>query len=170
MSVSFQEHLLTKGHSSAHLSGCTPFSPLPVNPDPHQVSAPYSAPGILTESWREPFSPSLPLSPQHSGQLTGKAPGTLGMIPSSALCPAKLPAPLMLNYSLRVDRLFGRTLPRHSLVRGRGPYPLFMWVPIPFSRMPLTPLFSLLHALLAPHLCQRAKSPFGARVEVGCPH
>lgn len=93
------------------------------------------------------------------------------MIPSSTLCPAKLPAPMMLNYSLGAGSLFGQTLPRHFLVRGRGPYhpALFIWVPIPLSRMPLMSPFSLLHALPAPHPCQRAKSPLGPQLRLGVP-
>lgn len=64
--------------------------------------------------------------------------------PSSALCPAKLPAPFRTT-ALGQTGFSAGLLPRHSLVRGRGPYrpALFIWVSAPLSRMPLLPLFSL---------------------------
>lgn len=85
------------------------------------------------------------------------------MIPNSALCLAKLPAPLMLNYSLGADRLLVSRV-------GTGPYhPALFGSPLPRSRMPLTSLFSCLHALPVLYPCQRAKSPLGTQLRLDVP-
>lgn len=85
----------------------------------------------------------------------------MGVIDSSALCLAKLPAPLMLNHSLGGQAL---CLPmrEEDLPFYLGPY-------TPPNRMSLLSLFSLLHAFPILHPCQRAKSPLGTQLRLVSP-
>ncbi|XP_043734145.1 tripartite motif-containing protein 46 isoform X1 [Cervus elaphus] len=91
----FPRPFLTKGLSSAHLSGCPPFSLLPVNPGscPHHVSAPCAALGILPESWRQPLPHPCPVLPPQAGW-EGRHPEHWACSPAlpSAL-PSSLPHP-----------------------------------------------------------------------------
>lgn len=85
----------------------------------------------------------------------------MGVIDSSALCLAKLPAPMMLNYSLGSQALSLPSEREENLPFYLGPY-----TP---SRMSLLSLFSLLHALPTLHPCQRAKSPLGTQPRLVSP-
>lgn len=85
----------------------------------------------------------------------------MGVIDSSALCLAKLPAPLMLNYSLGSQAL---SLPNE----GGGPTILFGSL-YPPNRMSLLSLFSFLHAFPIPHPYQCAKSPLGTQLRLVSP-
>lgn len=161
--------LFIKGLSSAHFSGCPPFSPLPVNPGPThcQVSAPHPALGILPSHGESPFPIIVPRCPP--GRWGGKAHGTLGM---SQLCPLPCQAPCPIpDYSLGADRLFSRTPAQALPGEGKGPLSscfIYLGVCTPQPHASFAPLLPL-HALPVLHLCQCAKPPLGPQWRVDVP-
>lgn len=174
MSVSSQGLLLTKGLSSAHLSGCPPFSPLPVNPGshPHQVSAPCPALGILPRSWREPLPHHCPmLLPRLFGREgtwnTGHDP-QLYPLPCQAPCPndAELQPwggqPLWPDTAQALPGEGKGTLSSCFIYLGpHTPQPHASYVPL------LS--FACFTCPTPMHPCQRAKSPLGPQLRLRVP-
>ena len=129
----FPGPFLTKGLSSAHLSGCPPFSLLPVNPGshPHHVSAPCPALGILPQSWREPLPHTCPA---FLPRLIGRE-GTRNTGHAPQLCPPPCQAPWPIHAELQPWGREAFWLDSAQVLFGEGKGPshpaLFIWVPVP---------------------------------------
>lgn len=153
---------MTKGLSSAHLSGC-PHSLhcLLVSPGPHahQASAPCRALGILPKSWREPLLHFCPVP-----RLTGRE-GTWNTGHDPQLCPLPCQTPCPVDAELQPwgRQAFGLPSDRDGTLSS-----CFIWVsPTPQPHAPYLPLFPLA-CFTCPVPLPTCQVSLGDPAEAGC--